>query len=49
MQQSHSNEPQSQGIQGLVGPLTPFLMDEVEDVEGGMVVVDDVAGGISGS
>jgi len=38
-QQHPSQLPQSQGIHGLEGPLTPFLMLEVEEVEGGMVLL----------
>jgi hypothetical protein len=37
IQQSHSKSPQSQGIQGFVGPLMPFVMLEVDDVEGGIL------------
>jgi len=29
-------------MQGFVGPLMPFLMLEVEEVEGGMVTGEDV-------
>jgi hypothetical protein len=35
MQQSHSIPPQSQGMHGFEGPLTPFAMLEVDEVDDG--------------